>query len=108
MTENREQGEDKSNFNREIDQLLVRAEQRVRELRQLNRTFIYPWEKQEIDRRLKQLENDEVWDKKRIESRLESLEERVRSLLIFFTIILFLVIIFVSICLLAFGKFVIS
>lgn len=71
--------EQSSNFNREIDKMLTESEERIKELRDLNRP-LYPWEKERIKERLKRLENQENWDKRYLEKDIIRLKKEIRFL----------------------------
>ncbi|MEA5511777.1 hypothetical protein VB715_18555 [Crocosphaera sp. UHCC 0190] len=69
--------EQPTNFNREIDRMLTKSEQRIEQLRELNRP-LRPWEKDRFKERLSKLEKQETWDKAELQERLTRLKKELR------------------------------
>jgi DNA repair exonuclease SbcCD ATPase subunit len=69
--------EQPTNFNREIDRMLTKSEQRIEQLRELNRPM-RPWEKDRFKERLSKLENQETWDKAELQERLTQLKKDIK------------------------------
>ncbi len=74
--------EQPTNFNREVDRMLTQSEQRIEQLRELNRP-IRPWEKERLKERLSKLENYETWDKAYFQEKLTLLKNLKRRLELF-------------------------
>ncbi len=89
--------EQPTNFNREIDKMLTQSEERIKELRDLNRP-LSPWEKERIKERLMKLENHETWNKSYLEKDLIRLKKEVKNVyylsLFIITLLLFICILF--------------
>ena len=74
------------NFNREIEMILDRAEQRIGELKELRQRMLHPWEKKSLFEQLSRLEKDGSWSKRSIKRKLGELEKSIRRLYIDFAV----------------------
>jgi DNA-binding transcriptional regulator GbsR (MarR family) len=88
--------EQPTNFNREIDKMLTQSEERIKELRDLNRP-LYPWEKERLKERLTKIENQETWDKNYLEKDIIRLKKETK---IVYYLSIFIIIILLFICIL--------
>lgn len=89
--------EQPTNFNREIDKMLTESEERIKQLRDLNRP-LYPWEKEQLKERLTKLENQESWNKYYLEKDIVRLKNEVKNVyylsLFIITLLLFICVLF--------------
>ncbi|EAZ89357.1 hypothetical protein [Crocosphaera chwakensis] len=90
--------EQPTNFNKEVDRMLTQSEQRIEQLRELNRP-IRPWEKERLKERLSKLEHYETWDKAYFQEKLTRLKKEIRIVSVMSVVILCLLLL----CCAAFG-----
>lgn len=68
---------EREGLGQEIEQMLDRVERKIREIKELNRPAIEFLDKQEIDRRIKALEERDEADKQAINDRIRTLESHI-------------------------------
>lgn len=68
------------NFNREIEEILEKAEKRVEELKDLRRNEIRPWEKERLFRSIKELEEGRYSPRRHLTNKLTDLEAEIKRL----------------------------
>ena len=66
-----------ASLDQEINQILNKTEQKIKELRELNRPSLDAWDKRDIERRLKALEEGDLIEKEQLEAQLQKAQAQV-------------------------------